>query len=770
MVKVRRSIRCGTAMWLCALAACPAPLLAQVTAAAAEADSGDIVITAQRREQRLQDVGIAVTALTGDSLKNFNVTSASDLARIVPTLKMNAYSSAQVVYNIRGVSQNDYGDQQEPPVAVYQDDSYSSSINLASFPVFDLARVEVLRGPQGTLFGRNATGGAVQFISNQPSKDFGGYATVTVGRYGQIVTEAAVTGPLADNLQVRLAGIRDRDKGYIDNINPGFKNVGANNHYALRGIIAWQPTSDIKTSLTLRYLRASKERQAGMYPLIAACPNANFQGEVLGPNESCAYWGTGPGETGSGYRNDAIDPTRGGSVYKTAATAPSYVDRRNFGATLKIEANLTERLSLISITDYQHGKKFYTEDADASPLAGIYFYQGSKIDQGSQELRLNADLGKNQLTLGAFGMLINGDYFGKYSDPFYGYDPRADFSQKTRSFAVFAQDEFAITDQFKLIGGIRYWHDKKKGRYFASEPSTGVSIIFNPDQVGYGSFGVLQPSAGIITTTGDATPTYDGLTWRAEADYKPADNVLLYLSYNRGSKSGGFTFGTGTPFPGSEVATLNGIPYKPEKLDSYEAGAKVTFAPGTTLNVAAFYYHYKDYQAFAQYATVQTVVNKQAQSKGLEAEFATRPIKGLTLQLSAQFLDTKVKDITLPDLVTVVSHDLPQAPGLSGNALIRYEFGVAGGTASVQVDAQHSGKFCFTVLCAPVEREGSYNVVNARIGYATERWEVAAFLNNVFSEQYRVYGYDSSLFAGNASGVYAKPRVWGLTGTVRFGS
>jgi iron complex outermembrane receptor protein len=102
--------------------------------------------------------------------------------------------------------------------------------------------------------------------------------------------------------------------------------------------------------------------------------------------------------------------------------------------------------------------------------------------------------------------------------------------------------------------------------------------------------------------------------------------------------------------------------------------------------------------------------------------------------------------------------------------LARYEFAVTGGTASVQVDAQHSGKFCFTVLCAPVEREGGYNVVNARIGYAAERWEAAAFLNNVFSEQYRVYGYDSSLFAGNGTGVYARPRVWGLTGTVRFGS
>ncbi len=142
-----------------------APLPAAAQQAGASSGIEEIVVTAQRREENLQDVGIAVTALGGETLTNLNITMATDITRAVPSLKMNAYSSSQVVFNIRGVSQNDYGDQQEPPVAVYQDDSYASSINLASFPVFDLARVEVLRGPQGTLFGRNATGGAIQFVS-----------------------------------------------------------------------------------------------------------------------------------------------------------------------------------------------------------------------------------------------------------------------------------------------------------------------------------------------------------------------------------------------------------------------------------------------------------------------------------------------------------------------------------------------------------------------------------------------------------------------------
>jgi iron complex outermembrane receptor protein len=247
---------------------------------------------------------------------------------------------------------------------------------------------------------------------------------------------------------------------------------------------------------------------------------------------------------------------------------------------------------------------------------------------------------------------------------------------------------------------------------------------------------------------------------------------LLYASYNRGSKSGGFTFSTGTPFAGFEAAFLNGIPYRPETLNAFELGVKSTLGSAATLNIAAFYYDYKNYQAFAQVGPVQSVINLPATVKGLEAELSVRPVHGLSLQLGASFLDSKVKDILLPDLASIVTHDLPQSPGFSGNALARYEFDLGGGTASVQGDVQYTGGFCFTVLCAPVEQERGYVVANARVGYvgADGGWEVSAFVNNVFDREYRVYAFDSSLFAGLVAGVYAKPRTWGLTGTVRFGA
>ena len=734
---------------------------------------GEVVVTAQRREQNIQDVGIAVTPLSDEALKDLNITTATDIVRAVPSLKMNAYSSAQVVFNIRGVSQNDYGDQQEPPVAVYQDDSYSSSINLASFPVFDLARVETLRGPQGTLFGRNATGGAIQFISRKPTDEFEGYTDLTVGSYNQVILDGALSGPLGDSVQGRFAFIVNQDDGHLESINPGISDLGGNDHYALRGTLAWQPGDATDVQTILRYLKADGETQAGLYSHEPACPNAQNQGEFTPADFACPFWGTGPGEAGTGYRNDDIIPSRGGDPWKTAEIEPSFVDREIFGGQLRVDHNFGEA-TFTSITDYQTSEKFYTEGGDASPVEGVYFFQGSDLDQVSQEFRLAWSAGPHEMVGGLFYMDVDGDYTGKFADPFYGYDPDVAFSQQTTSYAAFFQDEWSLNDRWKLIGGLRYWHDTREGAYFASAPevpglSVPVTIIFNKNEI----FPNTTDQTGVLVTPGDAESTFDDVTARVELDYRASDDVLLYASYNRGSKSGGFTFSTGTPYGGTEVDFVNGIPFDPETLNAFELGMKSNLAGGlATLNLSAFYYDYKDYQAFSQISQVQTVTNQDATAQGLEVELNAAPTDGLTLQLGASFMDSEVKDIRLPDQLTIVDHDLPQAPSVSANALARYEFPLGNGTASIQGDVLYTDDFCFTTLCAPVEAEESYTVANARIGYAAPdgQWEIAAFVNNLFEEEYRVYAFDSSLFSGVVAGVYGKPLTYGLTVSWRFGA
>ena len=796
----------GAAPLVLAFALLPAAAQAQDAADEAAPEPGEIVVTAQKREQKLQDVGIAVSVLGKEDLKNRSINSAIDVVSAIPNLKYNAYSSSQVVFNMRGVSQNDYGDQQEPPVAVYQDDSYASSITTASFPVFDLARVEALRGPQGTLFGRNATGGAVQFVSAQPTSSLDGFVKATYGRYNQTIIEGAISGPLSDVLSARIAGIYDRDDGYIKNITPGEKDRGANNHWALRGILAYEPSNAFKAKLTLRYSQADKERQAGVYNYAPTCYNAQFQGEFMSPTDSCAPWGT-TGTAGNGYFNPSIAASQGGSPWKTAGTGPAYVDRKMFGATLRIDAQLGA-FDVVSITDYQNLKKFYIESGDGPPeipyvenvtppatapcpapntaltcyASGTVFYQDANVSQYSQELRFSKTSDTNFLTFGAFGMIIDGKYKAKYAVPFIGYDPKVNFTQKTKSFAFFLQDELKLNDQVKVIGGLRYWNDRKEGDYTAVNtlPTYATSLHFGPGGISYNDpTGANTPASwsygsglsGVTITPAAAKPTFSGLTARAEIDYKPTEKTLIYFSYNRGSKSGGFTFSTGTPFPYQIVDTLNNLAYRPETLNAYELGLKSTLAPGTTFNLAAFYYDYQNYQAFVQVGLTQVVRNLPATVKGIEADFTTRPVKGLTLQLSAALQDSEVKGVVLPDGVTVQNHSLPQAPEFSGSAMARYEFDLAGGTASVQADALFQSKMCFTVMCAPVEREKGYAVANARIGFTTadEKIDLALFVNNLFERAYRVYAFDGSLYWGDTLGVYAKPRTWGVSATYHFG-
>jgi len=733
----------------------------------------EIVVTAQRREQNIQDVGIAVTALDERALQNLNITTATDIVKAVPNLRMNAYSSSQVVFNIRGVSQNDYGDQQEPPVAVYQDDSYSSSINQASFPVFDLARVETLRGPQGTLFGRNATGGAIQFISNAPTEEFEGNANLTVGSFNQVVVEGAVSGPFSDNVQGRLAVISNQDDGWMESIVPGVPDRGGNDHYALRGRVAWQPGDSTDVDLIVRYLEANSETQAGLYSHEPACPNAEFQGEFTDPDEICEYWSWNPdvfeGSTGTGFEDDSIIPSRGGDPYKTAETEPSYVDREVFGAQIRLVTDIGAG-TLTSITDYQTSDKFYTEGGDASPDGGTYFFQGADLDQVSQEFRYAWSAGQHQVVVGLFGMNVDGDYIGKYAVPFYEYDPDVSFTQETTSFAAFIQDEWSFADRWKLTAGLRYWDDEREGTYFGYSPESidfglaEVTIIFNPDEIF---------PLGSSVTTSDTTQSFDDFTARLQLDFRVNDDVLAYLSYNRGSKSGGFSFSTGTPFDGNQVPTLEGIVYQPETLNAYEVGMKSSLAGGTMmLNLAGFYYDYEDYQAFTQLSTIQTIVNQEAEAMGLEIELNAYPTDRLYLQLGASFMDSEVKGILLPDLATVVDNDMPQAPPFAANALARYELPVGNGIASIQGDVYYTDDFCFSALCAPVEEEDSYVVANARVAYGAGdgRWEVAAFVNNLFEEEYRVYAYDGSLFYGGASGVYGRPRTYGVTASYRFGA
>jgi len=793
-----RVLLAGAALGALAPAALAQTAAPQPAAAAAPAVAPDIVVTAQRREQKLKDVGIAVTVLDKETIHNLNITNATDVVRAIPNLRFNAYASSQVVFNMRGVAQNDYGDEQEPPVAVYQDDSYASSMATAGFPIFDLARTEALRGPQGTLFGRNATGGAVQFISVQPRDATEGYLSATYGSFNQTTVEGALQGQIAKDLDARISGIYDRDDGYIKDVLPGQPNRGANNHWALRGIFKWTPSSDFSAKLTLRYTEADHERQAAMYALSPSCPNANFQGVNLPANQVCGYWsaynGNTPGAMATGYYNQSVIAWQGGNPWAIAALGSPGVDRQFFGATWRMDGKLG-LFDLTSITDYQYVNKFYNEADDSQPefpyvqgatytpgpcpglasvtcyAPGTVFYQKDRTNQISEELRAATSFGHNYLVFGAYAMAIESHFAAQYATPFDEYDPTVTFYQHTSSLAAFAQDEFKLDDQWKLIGGLRYWQDHKLGCYNGQEYWSGFTIHYCPDGIAFNDPTGTTTGGTITAQPSQADPIFRGVTARAEVDFKPTVGTLIYLSYNRGSKSGGFTFSTGTPTLGQAVYdTINGIAFRPEVLDDYELGIKASLPGHSSLNVAAYYYDYHNYQAFVQVGYTQEIRNLPATAGGIEAEFSSHPIAGLTLNLSGSWETSHVHDVLLPDGVTVVTHDLPQAPHWSGNALIRYEFDTALGLAAVQADSLYQSHMCFTVMCAPVEQEPGYHVENARISLTPKgsTVDLAFYVNNLFNRAYRLYAYDGSLFFGSTEGIYAKPRTWGVNVRYHF--
>jgi iron complex outermembrane receptor protein len=831
-----RSIALGLLVGTAMAAFAPAAAMAQAASTAPQADTAqpgaapDIVVTAQRREQKLKDVGIAITVLDKETLKDLNINNAIDIVRAVPNLRFNAYASSQVVFNMRGVSMTSYGDEQEPPIAVYQDDSYSSSMSTAGFPVFDLARTEALRGPQGTLFGRNATGGAIQFISTQPKDDTEGYLSATYGRFNETIVEGALQGQIAKDFDVRVSGIYDRDDGYIENILPGQPNRGANNHWALRGIFKWSPSTDFTAKLTLRYTESDHERQGAMYTFQPSCPNTQYQGVNLPANVVCPYWApnssynlpgyapssgfgtnTVPGAMATGFNGlvngQNVNVLTGGSPWKIAATGDPGVDRQFFGATYRMDAKVGA-FDITSITDYQYLNKFYNELSDSQPelpyvqgatytpgpcpglasvtcyAPGTIFNQRDRMNQVSEEVRAATSFGKNYLVFGAFGMSIASHFHAQYATPFDEYDPQVEFYQQTRSFAFFAQDEYKINDQWKLIGGARYWQDHKLGCYNGAEYWTGYTIHYCPDGISfndptYGASG--SSAAGSFSVPSNvADETYRGVTARAEIDYKPTVGTLIYAAYNRGSKSGGFSFSTGTPTqnaasPG-EIAdaasydTINGIEFKPEVLTDWEIGIKTSLPGHSSLNLVGFYYDYHNYQAFVQVGYTQEIRNLQATAAGIEAEFSTHPIAGLTFNLTGTWEESHVPNVLLPDGVTYVDHNLPQAPHWSGNSLVRYEFAFAGGMAMVQADAMYQSHMCFSLLCAPVEQESAYHVENARIGFTPKNSPVdlAVYVNNIFNRAYRIYAYDGSLYSGATQSVFARPRTWGINVRYHF--
>ena len=764
----------------------------------------EIIVTAQKREQNLQDVGISVTAYTGEQIKDLGLADTVDLTTMTPGLQYTVPNAegSQINFFLRGVGLNEVSDFNENPVAVYFDDVYRAAIGGLHLQNFDVDRAEVLRGPQGTLFGRNTSGGLVHFISRKPTREFSAYLEAGMESYGTFKTEGMVNGPIGENMAARVSFATNKNGGYVDNVFDGLDplkgtapgDFNETNAKAGRIQLLVTPSDDVEALVKAHY--SHNRGQVGGWQNqatgFAPAPGGGFDFDnrvVLGPNDSnpnCYDPGAGSyyevvGADCFGYRDTDGDPHKG-SFDRDGDTAVTAA-----GVSAVIDWELRDGLTLTSITAFDHVDRTQEEDTDASPVnfAQVSFY--ALTEQFTQELRLAgvSDRLRWQTGLYYFNWDVEADYGLVLIPGFFVID--VDAGQDTESWSAFGQFEFDLTDQLTVIGGLRYTEEDKEMDYSSMDIENGLTgfLTAPPPFVDLGAgegVGVLPNYPSAIRPTPDQMMLFNtstvgdiakhdksNVTALAELDWKPNDDLLVYAKYSRGVKSAGFN---GTFVDASANFGLDApedIPFDDEKLTSYEAGFKATILGGAArLNAAAFYYDYEDFQTF-RFITLNTIIfNSDAEVYGGEIELQASPAQGWDFIIGASFLDATAKDIPASDTRTPVDRTMVAAPDFTANGMARYEWPAWNGSMAAIASFYYQDETYYDIQNYDISLGDDYIVGNFRLKWtsANEAMTVSAFVNNIADEEYITYTFDFTGPGGFNQLHYGKPRWYG--GSVRY--
>lgn len=769
----------------------------------------EVVVTAQKRQQSIQDVGIAIDAFTGPQMTALGFNSSMDIASMSPGVHVGGSIAGQTEQlTIRGVTQNDFSDWVESPIAVYLDGGYIAMAQGQTFSMFDLKRVEIDKGPQSTLFGRNATGGVIRYITNKPTRDFEANANFTYGSYNQEKFEGAVSGPLSDTLAGRAAILYNRHDPILKNIYPyesygttgspgGGQDLWNDDTLAGRAHLDFKPNDRMDFLVSLNYARTNTS--SGAYQSSPAVPVYDAQGRLVNsvnssPTNTCEAYGPGnvcvpisgvDGEIPAGAiafgpstPEDNRRPVPGGDFFGyidpngpnfTTSTDFAYknLDKfRSWGASGTFTWDLGWG-KLTSISDYKQFYKKVLMDVDAAPVPQSIFESRSKEQQFSQEVRLAGSLERVRWLAGFYYLYINNHTVNGLAFPatspllglvgpnvyasFAGLDANNLVHLTTNSYSVFGQFEFDLTDKLTFIGGLRTVRELKD---FSWVQNAYVNTADTKIDTGILAFPLLP-----LYTHHMAETLWAG---KVQLNYKPTANLLLYGGINRGVKAGSFNAQLAD---GSPPLPADQIPYKPEVLTDYEGGFKWTLFNGTTrFNGDFFYYSYKNYQAFLFQQSSGTVTNNDDTTYGTEFQLQTSPLDGLDMMFSVAYFHATVEDLKLaPGLLKNVQPSF--APELQYAGLARYQWPALGGTMAVQGDFNWSSSFYYNLRNFDSQKYGSYIVGNFRVSYKPDKypWSVAAFVNNVADERYGVMGFDLSTLCGCNENFYGKPRWFGVT-------
>ncbi|MCC7461169.1 MAG: TonB-dependent receptor [Gammaproteobacteria bacterium] len=789
------STRCGLAAGLLGTLVLPA-----AGALAADEDVGleEIVVTAQKREQSLQDVGISVAAFSGDQLADLGLSDTTAITQQIPSLQMNAWSPTLTVFNLRGVSQNSFTDNLEAPVAVYVDDAYVSSMNAISGQMFDMKRIEVLRGPQGTLFGRNATGGLVHFLTNTADESqLNGYVEVAGASYNRKSIEGAIGGGLSDRVRGRIAGRWEKADGYVKAVEPTARSIGGADGYALRGALQVDATDNLVVDVLYKYSKDSDVPTGGYVFLPFGEQNQAYvppewipvAQDILGgtlppeyanwteataavffcPDQLACFAASDPAGL-TIFRGDSPEPYRLLSGYR------GFMNRDIHNGTIKLRGKLGS-VDVVSITNMMKLDKFYTEDGDGLPIPIIEFTTANNMKQWSEELRFSGQTDRFRWQAGAYYLDIDIDAYAiTVGAPVFNLaqdllnagdiDEIGDlpainqiYQLGARNWSLFSQVEYDFADHWTAIAGLRWSQDDKKLR-FRSLYSDSLNNVpgFN-----------LQEAIAAAGGGDQDTVDYGDYAARLQLNWKPTSDVLLFTSYNRGIKGGNFN-------PAANVQ-LDNVKHNEEVLHSFELGAKTTFFGGRArLNATAFYYDYQDYQVFALVGGQPQVANSDATVQGGEIEFFLKPSRHWDVALGASFLDSSIDAVPVAGLqvppaglpiidwpVDVVrDREMPNAPSYSFNYLVRYNWDVFTSSMAVQVDGVQYADQYLEATNGGGSFQKAYGITNAHLNYSSpgEHFRVDAWVKNLGDKAYKTYTLDLGILGATA--FYGPPRTYGV--------
>ena len=779
---------------------------------AGQGQVAEVVVTANKRTENINKVGLTITAISGAALQERHITSLADIAAAVPGLTFQPSQTGSPILTLRGVGFNESSLGVFPAVSLYIDQFPLPFPVMTTHSDFDLERIEVLKGPQGTLFGENSTGGAINYIAAKPTKEFQEGGDVSYGSYNDLDGNAYISGPVTDTLGFRVAVTGHHLDDWQYSISrPGDTN-GHQSYVAARGLLDWTPNN--ATHFELNVNGWSDQSQPQALQLIAVRPQApqyepgQYGNITFSPNSPRA----------ADWTNESLDPATGVVNPATGAVEPGTaheVDQDPFGnqkfvqVALRGDIKVFRDLTLTSLTSYDGYNENSRVDSDGSPLDLLNLVaEDGYISTFNQELRI-ANPATARFRWLAGGNFEHDDTSEYQLDRMYGttaYNPSELFinasgdtnKQHITNYAFFGNGEYSLTSQLVLKGGLRYTNsDNKANNCGTTIPGGNVDTLFNllGQELGKVPFTPIGPSSCYTLNNNDVPGQpfvsklhQSNVSWRAGIDYQMTPTTLFYFNAAKGYKAGSY--------PTLAAALYTGLqPVTQESVTDYEGGVKAQlFDRRVSFDGAVFYYDYANKQVRGKLADpvfgdLDALVNiPKSRVYGAEAEATVHPFSGFTLSGSVTYLQSEIQQYTGVNILGQANYNaagaaLPFTPAWSGQVNAEYRLRTSRGTPFVGITAQANSRQQTAIAAERLNYADApntfvkpgvtcvycinpYATLDFRAGYESEdgRWSVFAWGKNITNTYYWTNVISSYEAAARSAGL---PAIFGVTVTFK---